>query len=77
MPDSGNVGWVEGVWAAGVAIMSGFWLMINTKLSKESFKMYVQAQEKLMDSYVKNTDANTRTIEKIYEKLDGKQDKKK
>ena len=76
MPDSGNIGWVQGAWAAGIALLSSFWIKMNGMLTKESFKIYVDAQEKLTEAHVKIIDANTRAMEKISERLDGTQDKK-
>lgn len=76
MPDSGNIGWVGGAWAAGIALISAFWVKMNGMLTKESFKIYVASQEKLSEAHVKIIDANTRAMEKIFDKLDGKEDKK-
>lgn len=80
MPENGTLTWFQAVWAGFIAIGSALFYRIfqgmDSKVSKSEFKRYIDGQEKLTEAHVKNTDANTRTIEKIFDKLDGKQDKK-
>lgn len=84
MPDSGGNGGViinhlkEWLAALGVVMLT-FWAWINKKLdgkvSRAEFSIHLKANEEAMKAQTKLCDANTRAIERIFDKLDGKEDK--
>lgn len=70
-----HVGLISSGITVVIACCSGLWYRISGKLSTDTFQVYVDGQTKLMEVLTKACEANTRASEKLYDKLDGKQDK--